>query len=252
MRDTRSALARACEQGDEATCERLLREGANINAPAYPFRGVLVSPLMMAVRKKTIGCMRHLLDARADLNTTFGPDLETPLHVCCAQNFAEGTRMLLDNGTLIDPADALGRSPLLLACLSSALECCTLLIEAGAAINKAMTKCNPGATPLYAAALVGAASCADLLCLARASINTWTENGASAMMVACQEGRLETAMILSSHGASREEPRVFGGCLPTNGTWAESLAMRSGHAELVSWLRTLRQPRSLPSTTSKF
>ena len=52
------------------------------------------------------------------------------------------------------------------------------------------------------------------------------------MLVACQEGHLEVAMLLSSYGASRDVNVLSG---------AELLAERGGHADLLRWLRESRQ-----------
>ena len=99
-----------------------------------------------------------------------------------------------------------------------------------------MVKHNRGATPLYAAALKGADVCAALLLKCGANPNAMTENEATPMLVACQEGHLLTSMLLSSYGASRET-RPWRGLVPLVGTWADELAYRYGHEELVRWLR---------------
>ena len=100
-----------------------------------------------------------------------------------------------------------------------------------------MTSHNPGATPLYAAALVGAEACVRLLCEAGAIVNAKNKDGATAMLVSCQEGHLQSAMLLSSYGASRETGS-WRGLIPTSGTWAEDLAKRSNkNPALVRWLK---------------
>ena len=54
------------------------------------------------------------------------------------------------------------------------------------------------------------------------------------MMVACQHGHREIAMLLSSYGASRH-PHRWDGNLPSS-WWARDLADDMGHDELVEWL----------------
>ena len=99
-----------------------------------------------------------------------------------------------------------------------------------------MHKHNPGATPLYAAALTGSYSCIEQLLLAGAKVNAKNLDGSTPLLVSCQEGHLQTSMLLSSYSASRETGR-WRGKSPKCGTWAEELAQRRGHTELVRWLR---------------
>ena len=99
-----------------------------------------------------------------------------------------------------------------------------------------MNRHNPGATPLYAAALTGAYACAELLLAAGANTNAANLDGSTPLLVSCQEGHLLLSILLSSHGASRR--RRWCGRRPRSGcTWAEELALRHSHTELVRWLR---------------
>ena len=234
---TTRTLASACERGDTDEVARLLGEGVPANAVNVQLPdGTRVTPLLVAIMNNHAACAQLLISAHAALNAACGPDSESALHVCCARGHADGARVLIEAGAELGPADALGRSPLFMSCLSGKPDLTALLLKAGADYEQPMTKHNPGATPLYAAALSGSTRCVSLLCEAGADVEARTADGASPIMVSCQHGHLGTAMLLSSYGASRRRT-AFHGCFPVSGTWAEDLAMRSGNTELVDWLR---------------
>ena len=229
-------LARACEQGDASEVESLIRAGINVDAAHMIFQGAPVPPILMAVRQKNAACTKLLVDANANVNIAVGPEGETPLHVACARGNLEAVKTLIDAGADVNPADSLGRTPLLYCCLESLPMCCDLMIEARADIEKPMTVHNPGATPLYAAALVGCGYCVSLLCEAGANVNAQTANGATPMLVAYQEGNRKAAMVLSSFGANRGAQYVLMGFPPHGASWADDLAARSGNDQLIDWL----------------
>ena len=237
VRNMRETLADATKAGDVASMSRIIRRGgAQIDA-LTTVRGydIPISPLMLAVMQGNAQCMDLLIGAGADVNQRCGCHDETALHVCCAQGKAELARLLINAGADLGPADALGRSPLLMSCLCDAPACAELMIGAGADLEQAMTRHNPGATPLYAAALNGSSRCVSLLCEAGVTVDAKTDDGASPMMVGCQQGHLEVAMLLSSYGAARQTG-LFRGFLPVR-TWAEDLAQRSGNDVLIRWLQ---------------
>lgn len=233
------SLIDAARAGDEMALARILRRGgAQLNqavqVPGY--YDLPVTPLIASVSEGHTKCMELLIAAGADVNGVCGHHNETPLHVCCAQGRLDIARMLLDAGASLEPSDTLGRSPLLMSCLCDKPACAGLMIEARADLESAMTRHNPGATPLYAAALNGSNCCVSLLCEAGSMIDAKTSDGATPMMVGCQHGHLEVAMLLSSYEASRQTGK-FRGFVPKSGTWAEDLARRSGNDELVEWLQ---------------
>merc|ERR1712153_64454 len=81
-----------------------------------------------------------------------------------------------------------------------------------------------GTTPLF---MEGHPECVRLLLEASAAINQAKENGATPLFVACQNGHLEVAKLLSSYGASRAAT-PFG--------TPEEIATEEGHADLAAWL----------------
>lgn len=235
-------LIEACREGDAASVRRILRRGGSqldiVTSSSTTSSDVSVSatPLMMSIIQDHEECVRLLLAAHANPSVACGKHEETALHVCCARGKIDYARLLIDAGADIGASDVLGRSPLLMSCLCDHPECTELMIKARAEIEQSMVKHNPGATPLYAAALAGSLRSVALLCDAGANVDAKNHDGATPMMVSSQQGHLKTCMLLSSYGASRERT-VFKGCVPTTGTWAEDLAIRSGNEELVCWLR---------------
>lgn len=250
-RKTRSAsradeiqLGRAIYDGDEAKVESLLRNGVDIEAPTWSSSGTLITPLVKAVMHSQTNILKILVHARANPSRGCGPDNETALHVCCSRGDARAAKILIDAGAELGPPDSLGRSPLFCSALMNRPDCTALMLEARADIEQPMTRHNPGATPLYAAALGqtcvdSSVRCISLLCEAGANVNAHTADGATPMMVACECGLLETSMLLSSFGASRQPACFQEGQLPAHhASWAEDMAARSGCEELSAWLRS--------------
>ena len=230
----RMALA-ACEEGDHARLREILSQEPDFDVNITDGKNG-ASLLVTTILHNHIECAKLLIEAKANIDVACGQDNETALHVCCARGRKEMTRLLLEAGAELNPEDMLGRSPLLMSCLLDKSECTALMLKSKANIEQPMTKRNPGATPLYAAALKGSTKCVTLLCEASANPNAQNRDGATPLMVSCQEGHLEVSMILSSYGSSREM-RPWKGFLPKSGSWAEELAKRSGNNQLVRWLK---------------
>ena len=69
--------------------------------------------LVLAVLHGHAGIARLLIDARAELDTACGPDLETAMHVGCSRGTTHLVKLLIDAGASLGLGDAIGRSPLL-------------------------------------------------------------------------------------------------------------------------------------------
>jgi hypothetical protein len=78
--------------------------------------------------------------------------------------------------------------------------------------------------------------CASLLCEAGARVNARTQNGASPMLVAAQDGHLHVAMLLSSYGAERGPDYLDATGIVVRPSEAETLARDSGNRELHQWI----------------
>lgn len=210
-------------------------EAFNLNSPD----GIPVSPLMFAAIHEYTSIVVLLLRANANPDRFFGPSEDTPLLLSVTRGDAPTAKVLIDAGADLGRADVHGRSPLFLSCLMNHPECTEMLLDAGADVEQAMTSVTPGATALYGATLGRRCECcshrcAFLLLDAGANVDAHTEQGATPMMLACENGRFGLAMILSSYGASRRVEK-FNGELPKR-WWARDLAEANEHNELVTWL----------------
>lgn len=165
-------LHRAARLGDLIALERLLAEGADINAPAtivsgsiasYTFYCYHVTPLMVAARSvdgASVATLRWLLDNGAELDPQAawyaagrgGRERETPWTP--PEDQTERLRFLLDAG--LDPNQQEGDRPDLLveACAAGSVGNVRLLLERGVV---------PDASMLFEAADSGSAECVALL-----------------------------------------------------------------------------------------
>ena len=127
-------LADACRDGDTVTVARLLQSGAEfINAvTALAPDGTPTTPLLTAIMNDRIDVANLLIAAKADLNVACGQTKETALHVSCTRGKIDATRVLIDAGAELNPADSLGRSPLFMSCLAAQPECLEMMLKAGA------------------------------------------------------------------------------------------------------------------------
>ena len=191
------ALAEACKAGNTEHLRRLLLldEGGTALASSTAEHPEL-SPLMLSIVHSHLACTELLVASGAEVNMQCGPDLETPMHVCCARGNAVVAKVLVNAHADHGACDAHGRSPLLVACMADQPECASLLLAAGANLEQPMAGGNPGATPLYAAAYSGSVSCVSLLCEAGARVNARTVNGASPMLAACQVSIAPTSLSI--------------------------------------------------------
>ena len=96
------------------------------------------TPLMLSIFHDHEECAKLMITNGTDLEVHCGPDLETPLHVCCARGNAVITKALVDAKANCCATDAHGRSPLLVACMEDQPECAAVLLAAGAELEQPM------------------------------------------------------------------------------------------------------------------
>ena len=72
-------------------------------------------------------------------------DLTTPLHLACEKGKVDVVRLLLDKGAAVDRADKDGATPLWIACQKGHVDAARLLLEKGAEADRARAD---GTTPL--------------------------------------------------------------------------------------------------------
>lgn len=119
----------AAVQSEPAMVRELIARGAAVNvrskhgewqnrvtteprAKHLPAGGL--TPLLYAAREGCLGCVRALLDAGADIDTT-DPDGATPLLVALLNAHFELANLLIERGANINAPDSWGRRPLMAA-----------------------------------------------------------------------------------------------------------------------------------------
>ncbi len=117
-------LFSASAAGDARRADRLIGEGANVNATGTLKR----TPLFFAALCDHPEAVRLLIDKGGQQNLRDANGM-SPLHAAVIIGGAETARMLIENGADIDIRDASGRTPLHLAAATNQLSMVELLLE---------------------------------------------------------------------------------------------------------------------------
>lgn len=141
----RSEVAEAAREGNVAEIERLLKRGADVNAPLPDG----ATALQWAAYHGDAKLTEKLLKAGADPRLA-NHNGATPLWLASARGDAAVVKALLAGGADANEALPLGRRPLMLAARAGSLEAVRALIEHGADVNAAETE--RGTTALMQAA----------------------------------------------------------------------------------------------------
>lgn len=131
--DGMTALHWAAEQGNLEMVKTLLYAGANVDALT---RIGNYTPLLLAAQAGQASVMKPLLDAGSDVNaaTTTGGSL--PIHFAAASGNTDAISVLLDAGADVNAREPLReQTPLVFAASYNRLEAVNLLIERGADVN---------------------------------------------------------------------------------------------------------------------
>jgi hypothetical protein len=192
------------------------------------------TPLYVACRAGHTEAARVLLENGADVDWAKDSELAlgvTALHAAAHFGHANATRLLLDAGASPNSSSEKG-TPLFMACQRGHAEVARLLLARGAAVDA--TDDIDGATALLIACQEKHTDAARRCLEARADVDRAAHNGMTPLYMACEDGNLDLAILLSEYGAKREGPR--------NDPWsAEGLARTHGHLELLGWLRQSRE-----------
>jgi ankyrin repeat protein len=230
----------AVERGDSERVQRLLEEGADIDARDEG----QATALHYAAYEGRLAVVRILLDGGAAVNPT-GDGGFTPLHVAVVSGHAEIVRALLEAGARVDPRDSEGLTPLGMVGPSCDLEITKLLIDKGANVNarfhsgatilhglpyakhanrhRAMAELlvSGGAdvdaetdrernTPLDMAAMFGNTDVLEVLLAAGADVHHVNSYGKRPLHSAAIAGQAEIVALLLAHGAEVDAMDQFG------------------------------------------
>ena len=218
----RHALHEAAKAGDPAALTRALAEGADPGQPlpatAPPtFARPGATPLILAAESGSLDCVRQLLSAKANPDTTAG-DGTSALMAAALSNLAGGPVIdaIADAGAGIDAKDAQGRTALMLAAVGTHEGKVVALLNAGASVN--VTDMG-GATALALAATgsgaPASATASDTAALkslleAGADPNIADSQGVTPLMRAAQRDDVDAVILLLDHGAVATSTTIAG------------------------------------------
>jgi ankyrin repeat protein len=231
------------DKGDTQSVERLLAEGADVNA-----RNRAGDPLLaVAIRKGHLDIVRMLLDRGADVNVS-GDLGVTPLMFAASSGNLELTRELLRLGADATAIDSFGNTALIILPQEDRPDIVKLLLDEG--VSPSQSNHN-GQTPLMVSAWLGQVQTTRLLIEAGADVNATARNGQTAMMRAAMQGREEIVDLLLSHGADPGIRRRYrGGPCPRQGAPPAGTAPRQRSRRLTRVDDTRAHSRVLPSRWS--
>ena len=123
---------------------------------------------------------------------------ETPLFVACERGQFEIARLLVDHGADTDKARDDGTTPLHIACQWGHLDCTRLLLNSGADVDKAR---DDGMSPLFIACFMSQLEYARLLADRGADVNHAMDDGSTPLHGTCDRNHRHVAAFLLERGA---------------------------------------------------
>ncbi|KAL7871637.1 hypothetical protein SRHO_G00066200 [Serrasalmus rhombeus] len=183
------------------------------------------TPLILAVSRGHLACMKYLLKNGADpgIPTTSN---DTPLYEACATFNVQMVQLLVQYGADVNQKCLDGWTVLHEAVTQNNQEICEILVDYGAMV------CSPnlyGVTPLFLAAQCGCVEVLKFLLKNGADINSEAKDGATALYEACRNGHTEIVELLLSQSADANRPGKDG-LLPLH------VAAKGGSDGIVSML----------------
>ena len=223
--DGTTALHRAVQAGDHAAAQRLLRQGAAVNAATR--NGV--TPLLLAAVNADPVMVETLLKAGADPNAPLTQG-QTILMTAARTGSDQAVRLLMARGADVNAREqVLGETALIWAAAENHPAVIKALVDHGADVNgrsKVMTYplreygdgksgrltvLPPGSwTPLMYAARQNAIDAVRTLAEARADLNLTDPDGTTALVVAIINAHYDLAAVLLEKGADPNVGDVTG------------------------------------------
>lgn len=218
----------ACEKGDSAEVQRLLKAGVNVNAGDAGRDWE--TGLLAAAENGRSAVVSLLLDKGADVNARTDDGI-TALMGAVAGGYLEIAKVLLSRGAAVDARqeNEYGGTALLVAAAERNRSMVDLLIAAGADVNAAG---RSGITPLMEAVMAKDMEMAELLLSKGANMHAMALDEYSkfnVLTLAAQEGSVDAVKLLLKYGADVNGlPEAYGMPLVT--------AADAGHVEVVRLL----------------
>ncbi len=193
-----AGLFQAARRGDERTVERLLGQGADVNARDRSG----ATPLMAAAREDRLDVARRLIEAGADVNAQDDTG-QNPYLIVTAEGYLEFLQLLLRNGADPGVTDDEGGTGLIHAADGGHVEIVRVLLDTGVDVNQVNTY---SWTALLEAIILGDGGpryteIVRLLVEADADVNIADSEGVTPLEHARQRDYEEIATILREAGA---------------------------------------------------
>jgi len=195
-------LHKAAKKGDTEQIDRLLSQGAEINALDDYYKW---SPLMFAVVHREPAAVSTLLEQGANVHFRDSHDGYAPLHAAMRRKGARVdiriARLLLEHGALVDAQTNGGYTPLdlIIPHKEKEVNAAKLLIEFGANPDGGNTGQNY--TALHHAVYSGAYELVELYLSKGADVNPKNDMGETPLDIAYQQKHHDIIVLLKKHGA---------------------------------------------------
>ncbi|KAL8871535.1 MAG: hypothetical protein Q9174_002656 [Haloplaca sp. 1 TL-2023] len=222
-------LLDACRNGYARLVEELLGAGMNVHCRRRSSDGRGddgSAPIHLAAMYGQAQIATILLEHRACVNDHHHGD-RRPLHEAAEAGYETMTQLLLDNGARPHLRDSRGRQALHLACQHGSMKVASLLLEAGASVDAAD---NNHYRPLHHVAQ----ECDDPFLATTlldngCDINATTDQGHTALQLACISGNLNVLSVLLQRSASMKHHHKWSAS-PLN------LAIKGAHLKITQLL----------------
>ncbi len=214
-------LLEEVENGDTVAVQKLLGQGADVDAATYEG----VSALMFSVIFTNYDVARMLVVHGADVNKT-PYDGKTPLMEAAEQELIEIGELLILNKANLAQEDFKGNTAMHYAVTNGNYYFTEMLLFYE---DTTEHKTKDGSSPLILAAYFGYTDICELLLQYGAELESKDNNGFTPLMAASQQGQVDVVKLLLSYGADTEIMNDY------NQT-AICYAVKNGHKDVVELL----------------
>lgn len=195
--DGSSPLVWAVRARSLVCATRLIEAGAAVNS----IQVYSESPIHVAAVQGDVNCLKLLLDNQADVRVLYGAERRNPLHLAAFEGNVDCIRLLLHTSKAqVNAKDSLGRTPLHLAALSQSVDSVEELLDNGAEIDI----CDEmQETPLHSAVVKTRQSIdvVKLLISKGANVNAKDQFGQTPLHIAAFNENSKLATLLIHSGA---------------------------------------------------